>query len=67
MPPYGDLYPARKANRFQDLVIYIREPHPFLACRACRVAVPLSCIPFHFAELKTYNFKRHDIKQLFAA
>ena len=52
-----------KADRFQDLVVYIRDPHPFLACRACRVAVPLSCIPIHFAELKIHNFERRDVRQ----
>ncbi|KAF2726458.1 hypothetical protein EJ04DRAFT_571253 [Polyplosphaeria fusca] len=34
----------------QRLTVYIGEPYFFLACRTCRVVVPISRIPAHFSN-----------------
>jgi hypothetical protein len=57
-----------RAARLLDLVAYVSHlSHPFLACRICRVAVPLTAIPTHFSKLKIHNFQRRDVQLLLQA
>jgi hypothetical protein len=57
-----------RAARFLDLVAYVSHlSHPFLACRICQVAVPLTAIPIHFSKLKIHNFRQRDVQLLLQA
>jgi hypothetical protein len=57
-----------RAAWFLNLVAYISHlSHPFLACRICQVAVPLTAIPIHFSKLKIHNFQQRNVQLLLQA
>lgn len=52
---------ALRAERLQELTIYVGEPHCFLVCRSCRIVLPLSCIPSHFHKNKAHAYNSRGL------
>jgi hypothetical protein len=52
---------ALRAERLQQLTIYVGEPQCFLICRPCRIVLPLSCIPSHFHKNKAHAYNSRDL------
>jgi hypothetical protein len=52
---------ALRAERLQQLTIYVGELHCFLVCRSCCIVLPLSCIPSYFHRNKAYAYNSRDL------
>ncbi|PVH91083.1 hypothetical protein DM02DRAFT_678251 [Periconia macrospinosa] len=65
-PPFPPS-PSTQANRLWQLVVYVGEPHYFLICRTCRIALPLSRVASHFSSTGGHAYSRADCARLLAA
>jgi hypothetical protein len=50
-----------RAERLQQLTVYVGEPHCFLVYWSCHIVLPLSSIPSHFNKKETHAYNSRDL------
>jgi hypothetical protein len=50
-----------RAERLQQLTVYVSELHCFLVCRSCCIVLPLSSIFSYFNKKETHAYNSRDL------